>query len=116
MNIQTFNVNCCDEIKQLDKLYSLIFDYRQGLGKYNALNSTEQKVLNELTNLIKERKAEVDSIQKDLYNFFSDKFYKYWRITLKTIDSYGNEYIEKYMIYPYGFNQGKSISLLCVYR
>lgn len=114
MNIQTFNVNCCDEIKQLDKLYSLIFDYRQGLGKYNALNSTEQKVLNELTNLIKERKTEVDSIQKDLCNFFSDKFYKYWKMTLKTIGGKGYEYIEKYMIYPYDLIKENQY-LCCVY-
>lgn len=101
MDKQTFNVNCCDKMKQLDKLYSLIFDYRQGLGKYQTLNSTERKVLNELTNLVEERETEVDSIQNKLSEFFTDKFYKYWRMTVKTIGSNGHEYIEKYMIYPY---------------
>lgn len=89
------------------------FDYHQELSKYQTLNSTEQKVLNELTNLIKGRKAEVDSIQKDLYNFFSDKFYKYWKMTLKTIGSKGNEYIEKYMIYPYDLI--REINIFAVY-
>lgn len=101
METNTLKIDYFEKLWTLEELDSLICDFRCRLGSFHMPKETEEKVLNKLTELVKERHIEVEKKVAEVIDFFKTKLCRFWCMTITTENTYGHKYKTEYLIYPY---------------
>lgn len=104
MEKYTIEIKQCDKLRELDKLQSLVDDFKVSIGRFRVSRGTEREVLNKLSDFISTKESETDKEYQRVLDFFSDKLKRYWKMCVrKTIC--GVEYTENKLIYPYSIRE-----------
>lgn len=98
----TFKVNYFEKLRRLNDLANVLSDFRDKLGDFHSPKDSEKEVLNNLTQLLSQRREEITKLENEVIDFFSAKLHRYWKMRIISFDDTGKiKYEDEYEIYPY---------------
>lgn len=102
MEEYTFKIDYYEKYETLLKLDSLVSDFVTNLGQYHYSKGTEREVLDNLYKIIIERGNDIKKTKKKLFDFFNERLFYFWKMTIVTNGIHDTEYKKEYFVYPYG--------------
>lgn len=98
------NINCESQLKEINRLYNLINNYKNEISIYHRPTSAEKEVFMHLDTYIEYNRKEIKKEQQSVCTFFKDKLCKYWKLTHTIHGNNDIDYIKEFVIYPYSIN------------
>lgn len=99
--IEKISIRCGEKIVQLDKLHTLLHNFRDTYQSYQRMTESESTVFHSLYEIVDNEEKVLEKAQNDLKEFFKSKIGKYWKLEMIVHYSDGRDCSELYVIYPY---------------